>query len=65
MVSVRKSADGGVSPTTYVPYVTVDVRVHWPPRADYATICEAMYQAVREALGKVAKAQEGEGTGNG
>lgn len=53
-VAVRRPAYGGEAPNRYAPYVTVEVRANWPPGTPYSEICEAMYDATRDALQAVA-----------
>lgn len=47
--TVRVPADGGKSPNRYVPEITAEVRVVWPPRADRAAVLGALDRAHRDA----------------
>ncbi|UYL87675.1 hypothetical protein SEA_VRESIDENCE_35 [Arthrobacter phage VResidence] len=42
-------ADGGVSPNRYIPSITAEVRVFWPPLATEAEILDALNRAVASA----------------
>lgn len=51
--SVHTPADGGVSPNARLPYITAELRVHWPPLATEAQIMDAIHAAVDQAVAKV------------
>lgn len=51
-VTVRTDADGGVSPNVYMPLVTAEVRLFWPPKATREQCLDTLNQAVEEALDK-------------
>lgn len=50
---VDLDTDGGVSPNAYVPLVTCEVRVFWPPRATEAQIMDAIHDAADQAIEQV------------
>jgi hypothetical protein len=62
-MSARKSiyaitdqmCDGGVSPNAYVPKITAEIRVHFPPTwgVSEADVRAALYTAHEEALMKI------------
>lgn len=51
-VTVRADADGGKSPNTYMPLITAEVRLFWPPKATREQVLDALEQAVEEAMEK-------------
>ena len=51
-VTVRHDADGGQSPNFYMPLITAEVRLFWPPKATREQILDALEQAVEEAMDK-------------
>lgn len=48
-VTIRKPADGGASPNRYVPVITAEIRLHWPPKATADDIDAALSAAIDEA----------------
>lgn len=59
-VAVRNDADGGVSPNAYMPLITAEVRLFWPPRATREQILDSLNEAVEEALLKFDAKYEGD-----
>lgn len=53
VATVRQPADGGQSPNRYVPEITAELRVFWPPRATPAEIRQAIDAAVDESYRKI------------
>lgn len=49
LATVIAPADGGVSPNRYVPAITAEVRVFWPPKATEAEVMDALTRAVAKA----------------
>ena len=49
VVRVDHESDGGVSPNAYVPFVTVEVRVFYPPRATRDELDSALQDAFQQA----------------
>jgi hypothetical protein len=71
IVAVRAPADGtgatmgttsGYSDHAYLPAVTAEVRLHWPPRATREQCLDTLNQAVEEAMDKFDRKYE-EGVG--
>lgn len=67
-VTVRQDADGtgatmgttsGYSPTAYMPIITAEIRLHWPPRATKEECLEALNRVVEEAMDKLDKRHAG------
>lgn len=50
VVNVERPAEGGESPNRYVPWITAQVRVYWPPTSSYAEVVAALNEAHRQAL---------------
>jgi len=46
--SVAHPADGGEHPNRFMPWVTVDLRVFWPPKATNEEVNAALWQAINE-----------------
>lgn len=59
-VAVRNDADGGTSPNAYMPLVTAEIRLFWPPRATREQCLDTLNQAVEEALDKFDRDYEGD-----
>lgn len=58
VVSVKRPADGGESPNGYVPQITAEVRVFWPPRATLGQVLVALDAAYRDAITNVLAKRE-------
>lgn len=61
IVSTRTPADGtgavmgttsGYSDHAYAPFVTAEIRMHWPPRATREECLDTLNRAVEEAMDK-------------
>lgn len=59
-VTVRADADGGVSPNTYMPLITAEVRLFWPPRATREQCLDALNDCVEEAMDKFDREFQGD-----
>lgn len=53
IVDQRHPADGGISPNAYAPWISVQVRCHFPPRATRGQVINALSEAYLEALEEV------------
>lgn len=51
-------ADGGKSPNAYRPFISVQIRVHWPPRATVREVMVAMGRAVGKAAAELKRDRE-------
>lgn len=53
-VSHKTPCDGGVSPNAYIPWITTEIRMHFPPTTVTADeLREALDRAYAEALRKI------------
>jgi hypothetical protein len=53
-VSLTREVHGGVSPNAYVPRITVEVRVFWPPHLDHEEAAiEMLEEAARQAVADI------------
>lgn len=51
---VDKGCDGGVSPNAYVPRITAEVRVHFPPyTVTQAEVTDALMDAYSDAMRQI------------
>jgi hypothetical protein len=59
VTTVRRDADGGESPNSYIAGITAQVRVHWPPGTPLMdvmdTMAEAFVQTMRDVEAEHAK----------
>lgn len=66
---IRQDADGtgatmgttsGYSPTAYMPIITAEIRLHWPPRATREECLEALNRCVEQAMDRLDAKYEGD-----
>jgi hypothetical protein len=49
----RGTQHGGISPNAFMPYITVQVRLHAPPLCTRSEVVAALSEAYMEALDKI------------
>lgn len=57
LVSKVVGVDGGVSPNAYVPAVTVEIRVHYPP-LQIGRVEQILADAYAEAMDELSRREE-------
>ena len=53
VASAYVPADGGESPNRFKPFVSAEIRCHWPPKATNRQIVEAMERAMEDAARQI------------